>query len=50
MGLLGMSQIIKKINNLIMLQPTNPYRIFKDFKDIYNKFIKKIINFQLLVL
>ena len=30
----------QKINNLIMLQPTNPYRIFKDFKEIYNKFIK----------
>ncbi len=30
----------QKIDNLIMLQPTNPYRIFKDFKNLYNEFIK----------
>ena len=31
---------IEDIENVLMLQPTNPYRIFKDFDNLYNKFLK----------
>ncbi len=30
----------EKVENIIMLQPTNPYRLFKDYENLYTKFLK----------
>ena len=32
---------LEKIDNVLMLQPTNPYRIYKDFETLFNQFTKK---------
>ena len=39
-GVSWYEQNFEKIENVLMLQPTNPYRIFKDFDNLYNDFLK----------